>query len=413
MTKEFNVYQYPNGITLLHKQVVSTRIAHCGYIFDVGSRDEDIRTQGLAHFWEHMAFKGTEKRKTFQILSSLEDVGGDLNAYTTKEKIWFHASLPCNYLERATDVLTDISFYSVFPEKEIEKEKKVVLEEMHMYADNPEDAIQDEFESIIFPNHSLGFNILGTEKTLESFKQQNLKSFLKKNIDTGRVAFVVLSPHSFGEVKKIADKYIPSVKAQHSTKVREKNKGFKPATLIKKIDASQTHCVIGGIGLNIKEERRLGLFLLSNLLAGPGMTSSLNMAMREKKGYVYTIESNFTSYIDTGVYSFYFATESKQFEKALDVFHKEINKVRDKKLSAVQLHRLKEQIKGQLIMAEENNSNFMQMMGKSYLDFGKIDSFDQIVKKIDGISAQVINDLANQLMNPARMSKLIYEPESK
>ncbi len=413
MTKEFNVYQYPNGITLLHKQVLSTRIAHCGYIFDVGSRDEDIKTQGLAHFWEHMAFKGTEKRKTFQILSSLEDVGGDLNAYTTKEKIWFHASLPYNYLERATDVLTDISFYSVFPEKEIEKEKKVVLEEMHMYADNPEDAIQDEFESIIFPNHSLGYNILGTEKTLDSFKQQNLKSFLKKNIDTSRVAFVVLSPHSFAEVKQIADKYIPFVKAQHSAKIREKNKGFKPTTLIKKIDASQTHCVIGGIGLNIKEERRLGLFLLSNLLAGPGMTSSLNMAMREKKGYVYTIESNFTSYIDTGVYSFYFATESKQFEKALDVFHKEINKVRDKKLSAVQLHRLKEQIKGQLIMAEENNSNFMQMMGKSYLDFGKIDSFDQIVKKIDGISAQVINDLANQLMNPDRMSKLIYEPESK
>lgn len=413
MTKEFNVYQYPNGITLLHKQVVSTRIAHCGYIFDVGSRDEDVKTQGLAHFWEHMAFKGTEKRKTFQILSCLEDVGGDLNAYTTKEKIWFHASLPCNYLERATDVLTDISFYSVFPEKEIEKEKKVVLEEMHMYADNPEDAIQDEFESIIFPDHSLGYNILGTEKTLDSFKQQNLKSFLKKNIDTSRVAFVVLSPHSFTEVKKIADKYISSVKGQHSKKIREKNKGFKPTTLIKKIDASQTHCVIGGIGLNIKEERRLGLFLLSNLLAGPGMTSSLNMAMREKKGYVYTIESNFTSYIDTGVYSFYFATESKQFEKALDVFHKEINKVRDKKLSTVQLHRLKEQIKGQLIMAEENNSNFMQMMGKSYLDFGKIDSFDQIVKKIDGISAEVINDLANQLMNPARMSKLIYERESK
>jgi predicted Zn-dependent peptidase len=165
--------------------------------------------------------------------------------------------------------------------------------------------------------------------------------------------------------------------------------------------------------LNIKEERRLGLFLLSNLLAGPGMTSMLNMAMREKKGYVYTIESNFTSYIDTGVYSFYFATEAKQFEKALEVFHKEIAKVREKKLSTTQLYRLKEQIKGQLIMAEENNSNFMQMMGKSYLDFGKIDSFEQIVKKIDGISADVIIDLANQLMNPARMSKLIYEPEVK
>ncbi len=413
MNKEFNVHQYPNGITLLHKQVLSTRIAHCGYIFDVGSRDEDLKTQGLAHFWEHMAFKGTQTRKTFQILSSLEQVGGDLNAYTTKEKIWFHASLPYNYLERAADVLTDISFYSIFPEREIEKEKKVVLEEMHMYADNPEDAIQDEFESIIFPNNSLGYNILGTEKTLYSFKRQHLTTFLKKNVDTSRIAFVVLSPHTFAEVKTIADKFIPFVKAQHPIKNREKNKGFKPATLIKKTDTSQTHCVIGGIGLNIKEERRLGLFLLSNLLAGPGMTSSLNMAMREKKGYVYTIESNFTSYIDTGVYNFYFATESKQFDKALDVFHKEINKVREKKLSSIQLHRLKEQIKGQLIMAEENNSNFMQMMGKSYLDFGKIDSFDQIIKKIDGISSEIINDLANQLMNPARMSKLIYEPEAK
>lgn len=413
MQKEFNIHQYPNGITLLHKQVTSTRIAHCGYIFDVGSRDERIKNQGLAHFWEHMAFKGTEKRKTFQILSNLEEVGGDLNAYTTKEKIWFHASLPFNHLERAVDILTDISFYSIFPEKEIEKEKKVVLEEMHMYADSPEDAIQDEFETVIFPNHSLGYNILGNEKTLYSFKKEDLVKFLKKNVDTSRVAFVVLSAHSFSEVKSIADKYIPFVKPQHITKTRDKNKGFKPTTLIKNIEASQTHCVIGGLGLNIKEERRLGLFLLSNLLAGPGMTSMLNMAMREKKGYVYTIDSNFTSYTDTGLYSFYFATEAKQFEKALDVFYKELAKVREKKLTPIQLHRLKEQIKGQLIMAEENNSNFMQMMGKSYLDFGKIDSFEQIIKKIEGISAIEINELANQLMNPARMSKLIYEPEVK
>ena len=411
MNREFNIHQYPNGITLLHKQVASTRIAHCGYIFDVGSRDEDIKTQGLAHFWEHMAFKGTEKRKTFQILSSLEQVGGDLNAYTTKEKIWFHASLPFNYLEKAVDILTDISFYSVFPEKEIEKEKKVILEEMHMYEDNPEDAIQDEFESVIFPKHSLGFNILGTEKTLQSFKQKDLTSFLKKRIDTSRVAFVVLSPHSFTEVKRIADGFLPFVKEQHSTHVRDKFKGYKPVTISKKINTSQTHCVIGSLGLNIKEERRLSLFLLSNLLAGPGMTSTLNMALREKKGYVYTIESNFTSYIDTGVYNFYFATEPKQFNKAVDTFTKEINEVRDKKLSTLQLHRLKEQIKGQLIMAEENNSNFMQMMGKSYLDFGRIDSFDQINKKIDGISADTINDLANQLMVPDRMSKLIYFAE--
>jgi predicted Zn-dependent peptidase len=411
MNREFNIHQYPNGITLLHKQVASTRIAHCGYIFDVGSRDEDIKTQGLAHFWEHMAFKGTGKRKTFQILRGLEQVGGDLNAYTTKEKIWFHASLPFNYLEKAVDILTDISFYSVFPEKEIEKEKKVILEEMHMYEDNPEDAIQDEFESVIFPKHSLGFNILGTEKTLQSFKQKDLISFLKKRIDTSRVAFVVLSPHSFTEVKRITDGFLPFVKEQHSTHVRDKFKGYKPVIISKKINTSQTHCVIGSLGLNIKEERRLSLFLLSNLLAGPGMTSTLNMALREKKGYVYTIESNFTSYIDTGVYNFYFATEPKQFNKAVATFTKEINKVRDKKLSTLQLHRLKEQIKGQLIMAEENNSNFMQMMGKSYLDFGRIDSFDQINKKIDGISSDTINDLANQLMVPDRMSKLIYFAE--
>ena len=413
MLKEFNVYQYPNGITLLHKQVTSTRIAHCGYIFDVGSRDEHIKNQGLAHFWEHMAFKGTEKRKTFQILSKLEEVGGDLNAYTTKEKIWFHASLPFNHLDRAVDILTDISFYSTFPEKEIEKEKKGVLEEMHMYADSPEDAIQDEFESVIFPNHSLGYNILGTEKTLYSFKKEDLIKFLKKNVDTSRVAFVVLSPHSFSEVKSITDSYLSHIKPHHILKEREKNKGFKPSTIIKSIDASQTHCIIGGLGLNIKEERRLGLFLLSNLLAGPGMTSMLNMAMREKKGYVYNIDSNFTSYTDTGLFSFYFATEAKQFEKALDVFHKELEKVREKQLSTIQLHKLKEQIKGQLIMAEENNSNFMQMMGKSYLDFGKIDSFEQIVRKIDGIQSKEIIDLANQLMNPNKMSKLIYEPEVK
>jgi predicted Zn-dependent peptidase len=410
--KEFNIHQYANGITLLHKQVTYSRMAHCGFITDIGSRDETVSNQGIAHFWEHMAFKGTEKRNANQIISSLENVGGDLNAYTTKEKIWFHASLPSEKLSVAVDVLTDITFRSVFPEREIKKEIRVVLEEMMMYRDSPEDNIQDEFEQQLFPKHPLGFNILGTEKTVSRFTQSQLTKYIHKELDTRTVAFSVVGPHSFENVRRICDPIIKSIPASFHKKKRTPFKQYKVSHIQKEMPLNQVHCMVGGMGMSLYHKQRIHFHLLANLLAGPGMSSLLNMALREKKGYVYTIDSNFNAYQDTGMFNFYFATDPSHFDKAYQLFEKEMKRVQEKKISSVQLHRLKEQVKGQLYMAEENNLSVMQMMGKSWLDYGKIDSLDNVIDKIEKTEAKHLMDLANDWMSLDTLSSLKYIPSN-
>ncbi|MCU0417049.1 MAG: insulinase family protein [Cytophagaceae bacterium] len=409
--KEFNIHQYPNGITLLHKQTSYSKIAHCGFITDIGSRDENAANQGIAHFWEHMAFKGTERRSATKIISTIENVGGDLNAYTTKEKIWFHASLPFMYLSVAVDLLTDITFHSIFPEKEVKKEIRVVLEEMMMYRDSPEDNIQDEFESQLFPKHSLGYNILGIEKTVSSFTHQQLHQYIHQQLDTRQTAFVVVSPHSFSEVKTICDGILSSIPASFKNKKRKYFKLYQPSQQIKEMSLNQTHCMVGGIGMSYQDKKRLQFHLLINLLAGPGMSSLLNMALREKKGYVYTIDSTINTYEEVGFFNFYFATDPSNFNKAYSLFQKEIQQLRAKKISSIQLHRLKEQIKGQLYMAEENNLSVMQMMGKSWLDYNRIESLDSVIKKIEGITSAQLHALATEWLDFNTLSTLEYHPK--
>ncbi|HSZ26500.1 MAG TPA: pitrilysin family protein, partial [Cytophagaceae bacterium] len=291
-------YTLPNGITILHRQVTNTRVLHCGFVMDIGSRDEDVKQEGLAHFWEHMAFKGTEKRKSFHIINRLEAVGGELNAYTTKEKIWFHASVLDQHFERALELLKDITFYSIFPEKEIEKERNVILEEMSMYLDSPEDAIQDDFESILFGNHPLAHNILGTQKSVRSFHQKNFKQFLKENLDNSRLLFVSIGNMPFEKIKKYCELHLSEVPYIVSKKKRMKFSGTKQVSRVVKKTISQAHHMVGKVGYSVKDKRRVPLFMLSNLLGGPAMTSRLNMALRERKGLVYSIDANYTALSD-------------------------------------------------------------------------------------------------------------------
>lgn len=409
--KEYEVYTLKNGIRVIHREVSHTKVAHCGFILDVGSRDENVNQQGLAHFWEHMAFKGTKKRKSFHVINRLEVLGGELNAYTTKEKICFYASILDIHYDKAFELLADITFNSAFPAREIEKERSVILEEMSMYLDTPEDAIQDDFENLIFGKHPLGFNILGTSDSVMTFKDRDFKKFVKENVDTHKLIFSSIGNIPFSAVKKLADKYLAPIPERNATSKRILFKGYRPSLLEKKRPTGQAHCMIGRPAYKIKDKKRMPFFMLVNLLGGPAMNSKLNLALREKYGFVYAVEANYTPFIDTGLFSVYFATEKKQLDKSIQLVLKELKKMKEKPLSPTQLHLCKEQLMGQLAMAEESNINFMQMMGKSMLDLGYIDSLEKIFAGISKVTAKELREIANEIFNEQELSYLKYIPQ--
>ncbi len=408
---EYEMHTMPNGIRLVHKQVTNTKIAHCGFMLDIGSRDENEKNQGIAHFWEHMAFKGTTKRKAFHILNRIDAVGGELNAYTTKEKIAFYASILDTYFEKAFELLTDITFDSVFPEKQIENERNVILEEMSMYYDAPDDAIQDEFDQVVFDKHPLGMNILGTAESVRSFNRNDFKQFIAEHINTEKLIFCSVGNVPFKKVLKYAEKYLSHIPAFSAKKERLPFLHYTPA--IKQVDRSitQAHCAIGRDAYAIGSDKRLPFFMLSNILGGPGMNSRLNLALREKHGFVYAIDATYQAYTDTGLFAIFFGTEPKQLNRSINLVNRELKKLREVPLGTVQLHTAKEQIMGQLAMAEENNVSFMLMMGKSLLDLERIDSLDDIFEKIRSVSAKDLQDLANDMFDESKLSRLTYVPQ--
>jgi predicted Zn-dependent peptidase len=400
----------PNGITLVHRQVMHTEISHLGIMLDIGSRDEEKNEEGLAHFWEHLAFKGTEKKNNMQIINRLEIIGGELNAYTTKEKICFHASVLSPYFERALELVTDITFHSIFPAKELEKERSVILEEMSMYYEAPEDAIQDDFDELLFPNHSLGINILGTQETVNSFKQSDLNAFIARNMDTSRIVISSIGKHPHDKVFKWAEKHLGQIPAQRNQVKRVQPPAMIPVERITKRGLNQSHVALGQQSYAIKHPDRLAFFMLINLLGGPSMNSLLNVSIREKRGLVYSIEANFTSYVDSGFWAIYFGTESNQVAKSIKLIHKEFEKLQDRTLSPAQLLKIKSQLKGQMAMAEESNLNFMLMMAKSLLDREKIETLEEIFEQIDLVTADKMQQMAREMLNPADLSVLIFEP---
>ena len=409
--RDYNLITLDNGIRVVHHQVKSTKIVHCGFTLDIGSRDEKNHQQGLAHFWEHMAFKGTEKRRGFQIINRLESVGGELNAFTTKEKICFFASVLDNHLNRSVELLTDITFNSTFPERQIDLERNVILEEMSMYRDNPEDAIQDDLDALVFGKHSMGVNILGTEKSVKGFKQASFKEFVSSNLDTSKVVFSIVGNISEKRVAQVVKKHLEPIERKVGSTKRMLVNAPKP--IVQKIPKpiSQAHCAIGGHAYSVFSKKRIPLALMVNILGGPGMNSRLNMALREKRGYVYSIDANYTSYTDTGIFSLFFATENNQMAKSVKIVEKEIVRLKEQTLGNMQLHKAKQQIMGQLAMGEENNSSLMLMMGKSLLDRGEIPSLDDLFAQIENVSSKDILDVANEILIAENLSHLYYLPE--
>ncbi len=409
---DYDIHTLPNGIRVIHKQVTNTKISHCGFILDIGSRDEKPHQLGMAHFWEHLAFKGTEKRKAYHILTRLDAVGGDLNAYTTKEKICFHASVLQEHFEKALDLLTDITFHSTFPEKEIQKEKGVILEEMSMYLDDPADAIADHFDEIIYPEHPLGMNILGTNVSVSSFNRQNFLEFVQEHQNNDRIIFSSVSALPLAKVVHLAEKYLMDLPKKSAQYNRQKFEGFKKHELTLYKPITQAHCIIGTESYALSDDKRLPFGVLVNLLGGSGMNSRLNMSLREKYGLVYSIEANYHAFTDSGIFSIYFATDKNNLEKCNSLIMKELAKLKNEPLGTLQLHRAKQQIMGQLAMSEESNLSLMLMLGKSMLDLGKIDSLNTIFEEIEALSASQLMDIANEMFAEDRLSKLVYLPEN-
>jgi predicted Zn-dependent peptidase len=410
--EDINIFTLDNGIRVVHKQVTNTKILHCGIILDIGSRDETPEQYGIAHFWEHMAFKGTKRRKAYHIINSLDSVGGELNAYTTKEKICFYASVLDSFDDKAVELLADITFNATFPQKQLDKERQVILEEMAMYEDTPEDSIQDEFDEIVFKGHSMAHNILGTRKNVKSFSRQDFTEFITANINTERIVMSFVGNLPLKRIKKLASKHLAGTSKQYFGKNREVFKRYQTEHIQQDKDIIQAHFSMGKPAFPISHVKRIPFAMLVNLLGGPGMTSRLNLALRERLGYVYGIDAQYHAYSNTGLLSFLFATEKKNLKRSINVVNREIERVKDSKLGKVQLHSLKEQMMGHLAMAAENNVGMMLSIGKSLLDLGKINSIDDIFKEIQVVSASELQDLANEELDIETMSTLTYLPKT-
>jgi predicted Zn-dependent peptidase len=401
-------FTLPNGIRLVHFPVQSP-VAHCGIFIHAGSRDETDSEHGIAHFIEHTIFKGTEKRNVFQVLNRLENVGADMNAYTTKEETCIYASFLCEFYDRTLELFQDIFFHSLFPEKELEREKQVVMDEIRSYRDTPDEQIFDDFEDLVFAGHPLGKNILGTAKSLKGLKQKSILDFIHRNYRFTEVVIASVGNIDFKRLVRLVDKYFCDHPGRGQSHPRMTFTGYQPFNKILQKRTSQVHCVVGGPAYAYAHERRIPLALLNNMLGGPVMNSRLSLALRERNGLTYHNESSYTAYSDAGIIQIYFGTDPVHSEKALAIVHHELKRLRDEKLSKIQLHTIKKQITGQLAIAQESNMATMLAIGKSYLLQNRFDPIGLIIKRIEDTTAEELIEIANEVFEPSKLSMLTFK----
>ncbi|MFZ5554634.1 MAG: M16 family metallopeptidase [Bacteroidota bacterium] len=399
-----------NGLQLVFDRFTGSNVVHIAVTIGAGTRHEPAGKAGLAHFTEHSVFKGTKKFKSKQILNYLESSGGELNAFTTKEETCYYASVHSEQAEKAFYLLSQLVFYPVFPGSEINREKSVVLEEIESYKDSPAEIIFDEFEELIFKKHPLSVPILGSAFSVSSFRKKDLSAFTSQNYIPGKMSLSVSGNLSFSFVKHMVKKYFSPGKSTASAATEHVvlNSG-KPFFKVKKPDTHQSHVLLGGISYSYASEKRTALSLLNNIFGGHAMNSRLNVELREKRGWAYIIESNYTPYSDTGFFSVYFGTERKNVEKCITLIKKEMKKLAKDKLTPSQLFTAKQQIKGQIAMAEENRLSKTLGAGKSILALGKVVTAKEIYKKIDRLKSTELCDVANEIMNPEKLNCLIYK----
>jgi len=408
MATEINTYQLKNGIRLIHRRNKS-EVAHFGLIVHTGTRDELPEEHGLAHFMEHMFFKGSAKRSPYRIISRLEDVGAEINAYTSKEETALHASFLKQDHRKAMELIQDIFFNSSFPEKELEKEAEVILSEIQGYDDSPSELIFDRAEELLFPDQSIGRNILGSEESLGRFRNGALVKFQAENYATEETVLSFVGNLPFEKFRLAAERYFGDLPHKSRTRARVQPFTVSSKKIIEQRNVFQKHCMMVGPAFALPDPRRLQLYLLNNILGGPGMNSRLNMALRERRGYSYSAESHYSPYTDTGAMMIYFSCDADKFSRSMQVAREEIRKLCSNTITEKRLSNARKQLIGQLAISRENNEHLMLTSAKSYLVFNRVDSLETIRKNLETITPLSLRDTANEIYDLRNLNTLIFE----
>ena len=412
MTK-YNTHTLPNGLRIIHLPS-SSRVVYCGYQIAAGTRDEKTGEEGMAHFCEHMTFKGTEKRNALQIINALEGLGGELNAFTNKEDTTFYAAISKEHFAQAVSVLTDIVFHSQYPQQEIDKEVEVICDEIESYNDSPAELIYDEFENILFEDHPLGHNILGKAEQLRTYTTKDALRFVHRYYRPDNAIFFAYGDIDFKRLVKSLELRIESLEfATAIPETKEHNNSklsiLNSQLITKDLGTHQSHVMLGTRAYDIHHPLRIPLYLLNNILGGPGMNARLNLSLRERNGLVYTVESTMVSYSDTGIWSVYFGCDPHDVKKCLHLVRRELDKVMQKPLSATQLHNAKRQLKGQIAIACDNREQFALDFGKSFLHYGWEKDITHLYESIDKVTAEDIQKVANELFATEKLTTLIFQ----
>lgn len=416
---KYNTYTLDNGLRIIHLFSASP-VIYCGYEINAGTRDEMPGEEGLAHFCEHVTFKGTDHRKPYQVLNYLESVGGDLNAFTNKEDTVFYAAILKDHVERAVDLLSDMVFHSVFPQNEIDKEVEVICDEIESYNDSPADLIYDDFEDIIFRGHPLGRNILGTAEKVRSYKTEDALRFTRKHYIPMNSVFFAYGDIDFERLVRLVKKYtlnIPDNIESRTSGDQRLDSAFpvsfhsdwKGKTFVVNKDTHQAHVMIGNLAYGIHDEKRMALYLLNNILGGPGMSARLNLSLREHYGLVYAVESSMVSYGETGMWCTYFGCDPDDVERCRGLVHKELDGMAKNILSELQLNKAKKQIKGQIGVACDNRENFALDFGKSFLHYGWEKDITSLYAHIDAVTPEMVQQVAKEIFDRNSLVTLIYK----
>ncbi len=417
MAEEARTYTFENGLRLI--QIPSpTNVAYCGISIDAGTRDEEVGEEGMAHFCEHMMFKGTCQRKAWHIINRMEAVGGDLNAYTNKEETVVYAAFMKEHFERAAELIFDIVFHSTFPQHEIDKECEVIVDEIESYNDTPADLIFDRFENLIYKGHDLGHDILGTAENVRRFRTADALRFVKRLYRPEKMVFFIMGDVDFGRAKRVVEKGIKTINPMGSVGFMCSAAPARPlcpvssvcnhSLIVEERGTHQAHVMIGRAAYGSQDDKRIALYFLNNILGGPGMNSRLNIALREHKGLVYTVESMLTNYTDTSTWTIYFGCDTKDVEKCLKIVRRELDKLMNKPLSERQFYAALKQIKGQIGVACDNFENYTLDMAKAYLHYHKFEGMKDTIEHLERITPQLLQEVAKEIFDEQKLTTLIF-----
>lgn len=402
------VHTLANGFRVI-LQPTQSNIGHMALLVNTGSRDELDDEHGMAHFIEHNLFKGTKKRKTYHILSRLDDVGGELNAYTTKEETIIHASFLPEHLNRSTELIADILVNSTFPQKELRKEKDVIRDEIHSYIDNPSELIFDDFENLIFANHPMGRSVLGTEDSLEAITREMVLAFITRNYSPKEMILSVTGPFKWHKLLHLVQRYFDELPFKATGQSRKHPATYQAKQQVVQKETLQTHAIIGNRAYSMHHPRFTALFLLNNLLGGPAMNNRLTLNIREKYGFTYHIESFYSPFSDTGLFGIYLGTHKGTIDRSMSLVMKELKKLREKPLGIIQLHKAQKQLMGQIALSQENNLALAIALGRSLMHYDRIDTIEDVYAKINAVTADDVIDIANEIFALNQLSTLIFK----